>query len=130
MRKIVIGTILFISSQFSFGQTQAEMNKSAMDEYNSADKKLHTIYSQILKDYKADTVFISNIKKAQHSWIQFRDDEMNMMYPERKLGYYGTIHPLCWYNYKKELTEERIKKLKQWLDGSDDDSCSSTIKSK
>ncbi|MDQ3277038.1 MAG: hypothetical protein M3Q06_01850 [Bacteroidota bacterium] len=52
------------------------------------------------------------------------------MYPERELGYYGSIQPLCWYTYKTELTEERTRKLKQWVVGREEDSCSPTIKAK
>ncbi len=130
MKRVFIGVTLFMSCYCAFGQTQAEMNKSAIDEYIKADKQLNTIYNQILKEYKEDTAFINNTKRAQRLWIQFRDAEMKMMYPDREPGYYGSIQPLCWYEYKKELTEERIGKLQQWLNGREKDSCSSTIKSK
>jgi uncharacterized protein YecT (DUF1311 family) len=130
MKKVIIGAAFFMSSHYVFCQTQAEMNKSAIDEYNKADKKLNAIYNQIVNEYKEDTAFISNIKKAQRLWIQFRDAEIKMMYPDREPGYYGSIQPLCLYEYKKELTEERIKKLKQWLDGREEDSCSPTIRVK
>lgn len=86
MKRLIIGTFLFISSPCVFGQTQAEMNKSAIDEYDKSDKQLNTIYNKILKEYKVDTAFTSNMKKAQRLWIQFRDAEMNMMYPEREPG--------------------------------------------
>lgn len=130
MKRILIGVTLFMGSHYASAQTQAEINKSAIDEYTKADKQLNTIYNQILKEYKQDTAFISNMKKSQRFWIQFRDAEMKMMYPDREPGYYGSIQPLCWYEYKKELTEERIEKLKQWLNGREEDSCSPTIKSK
>ena len=130
MKRLIIGIFLFINSHIVLGQTQAEMNQSAIDEYRQVDKRLNNIYSQILKEYRADTAFINNMKNAQRLWVQFRDAEMKMMYPDREPGYYGSIQPLCWYEYKKELTEERIKKLKQWLDGREEDSCSPTIKSK
>lgn len=130
MERIIIGFVFLMASSCVFGQTQAEMNKFAINEYAKADKHLNTIYNQILKEYKDDTAFINNLKKSQRLWIQFRDAEMKMMYPDREPGYYGSIEPICWYDYKKELTEERALKLKQWIDGREEDSCSPTIKSK
>jgi uncharacterized protein YecT (DUF1311 family) len=78
-----------------------------------------------------DTAFIRNLKASQRLWVQFRDAEVKMMYPDREPGYYGSIHPMCWSIYKTELTSERVKKLRQWLSGQEEgDSCSSSIKLK
>ena len=50
--------------------------------------------------------------------------ELSMKYPERELGYYGSIHPLCVYSYREQLTRERIIKLTRWIDGSEEgDTC-------
>ena len=73
--------------------------------------------------------YIKNLKVAQRIWIQFRDAEMKAKYPEREAGYYGSIHPMCWSIYLKELTEDRINKLQVWLTGtSEGDSCNGSVK--
>ena len=107
MRKFIFTALCLTSSFFCFSQTQLDMNTQAFNNYKKADTKLNQVYSQILKEYKSDIVFITNLKNSQRLWIQFRDAEMKAKYPDREEGYYGSIFPLCWNLYIKELTEER-----------------------
>lgn len=131
MRTFIITLVLCISANFSFAQTQLEMNTEAGNSYLKADKELNSTYTKILKAYKSDTVFIKNLKTAQNIWIKFRDAEMKMKYPDREPGYYGSIQPVCWYNYLEELTKKRTKELKIWLRGIEEgDSCSGSVKTK
>ena len=132
MRKLsIILTIFLTSSIFCYSQTQLELNTEAFNNYKKADTKLNQVYSQILKEYKSDVVFITNLKNSQRLWIQFRDAEMKARYPQREDGYYGSIFPLCWNLYLKELTEERIKKLNIWLVGiPEGDACIGSVKMK
>lgn len=103
------------------------MNETEHKRYLKADKELNQVYQRILNEYKIDTAFIKNLKTSQRLWVQFRDAEMKMMYPDREPGYYGSIHPMCWSIYKTELTNERIKKLELWLTGQEEEeSCSIT----
>ncbi len=101
-------TIVLIS-HCSFAQTQMEINEDAHRQLDKADQELNRVYKEVLKEYKGDTIFIKNLKIAQLQWIKIRDAEMDMMYPEREYGYSGSMHPMCWSFYKKELTDERIK---------------------
>jgi uncharacterized protein YecT (DUF1311 family) len=132
MRKLSIIIIIFLTSSiFCYSQTQLELNTEAFNNYKKADTKLNQVYSQILKEYKSDVVFITNLKNSQRLWIQFRDAEMKAKYPQREDGYYGSIFPLCWNLYLKELTEERIKKLNIWLVGiPEGDACNGSVKMK
>lgn len=132
MRKLsIIITIFLTSSIFCYSQTQLELNTEAFNNYKKADTKLNQVYSQIMKEYKSDVVFIKNLKNSQRLWIQFRDAEMKAKYPDREDGYYGSIFPLCWNLYLKELTEERIKKLNIWLVGiPEGDACNGSVKLK
>jgi uncharacterized protein YecT (DUF1311 family) len=125
-------TILFLSlSMLLFGQTQAEINTEANESYKKADKELNEIYQKILSEYKSDVEFIKNLKTSQKIWITFRNAELKMKYPDRDPGYYGSIHPLCVANYLEQLTWERIKTLKTWLNGVEEgDACCGSIKSK
>ncbi len=131
MRTFIITLVLCISANFSFAQTQLEMNTEAENSYLKADKELNSTYTEILTAYKSDTAVIKNIKTAQNIWIKFRDAEMKMKYPDREPGYYGSIQPVCWYNYLEELTKKRTKELKIWLKGIEEgDSCSGSVKTK
>lgn len=110
--------ILFLTFNLScFSQTQAEMNKEASAEFNESDKQLNEIYKTILSEYKTDTFFVENLKKSQRIWIQFRDAEMEMKYPNYPEKIYGSIHPTCRAFYLKELTDNRIKTLNIWVSG-------------
>jgi uncharacterized protein YecT (DUF1311 family) len=107
------------------------MNKEAANAFRKADKELNEIYQKILVEYKTDTVFVKNLKQSQRFWIQFRDAELAMKYPEREEGYYGSVHPMCVAMYLTQLTEERIKILRIWLDGIEEgDVCCGSVKSK
>lgn len=129
MTKVFLSVICHLFIRISFGQTQLEINENADKAFRKSDKELNSIYNSIIKAYKSDTLFIRNLKIAQRIWIQFRDAEMNAKYPEREYGYYGSIHPMCWSNYLKELTENRIKTLRIWLKGiPEGESCTSSIR--
>ena len=87
-------------ASFSFAQTQAVLNQDAKKEFETADKELNQVYNNILKEYKKDSAFIKNLKKSQRLWIQLRDAEMKVKFPDRGNGYYGSVQPMCWSLYK------------------------------
>ena len=131
MRRFIFGILIIIGSDYAIAQTQLEMNDAENKKLIKADKELNQVYQAILEEYKSDSVFIKTLKTSQRLWVQFRDTEMEMMYPSREPGYYGSIHPMCWSIYKTELTTERTKKLRLWLVGrKEGDSCSPSIKLK
>jgi len=118
--------LLFLS--VAFGQTQMEMDKQAGVEFEKVDAELNQIYKEIIHDYSGDTVFIKNLKEAESLWIKFRDAQVEMKYPS---NLEGSILPMCRYYYLEELTSDRIKQLKPWVDGAEEgDGCSGSIKIK
>ena len=131
MKKTLI-LIFFLTSIFhALGQTQAELNDAEHKKYLKADTELNAVFQKILKEYKHDTAFIKNLKASQKIWIQFRNAEMKVKYPDREVSYYGSIQPMCWSIYLTELTEERIKALNVWLIGIEEgDACEGSVKTK
>ena len=132
MKNKILISFFFLTSMFCSSQTQSEMNITANQKYIKEDKELNQVYSQILKDYKYDPVFISKLKTAQNLWIKFRDAEMNAIFPEMdKQSNYGSVFPMCWNIHLTRLTNERIKTLKIWQIGIEEgDVCSGSIKIK
>jgi len=129
--KLLLILIIGLASFTGFSQTQMEMNVKAFDSYKKADKELNDVYKKILFEYKSDTIFVKNLKVSQRIWITFRDAELNMKYPDREPGYYGSIQPTCVAMYLEQMTKERIKTLKVWLIGiPEGDCCSGTVKMK
>ncbi len=130
IRVIIIFSIFWLVLN-SYGQSQLELNEAQHKLYEKADKELNSTYQKILKEYKADTAFIMNLKMAQKLWIQFRDAEMKMKFPDREPGYYGSIQPLCRSIYLTELTQLRTKTLKIWIDGVEEgDACCGSVRTK
>lgn len=131
MKHVLILSFLLLTFSHSFCQSQLEMNEAEDKKYQKADKELNGIYQKILKEYKQDTAFIRNLKASQKLWIQFRDAEMKVKYPDRPEGYYGSVQPMCWSIYITKLTQERIKTLKLWLNGIEEgDVCCGSVKLK
>lgn len=129
MRLILFTIILALSSSLVFGQTQYELDRQAGKADRQANKTLDSVYHQIIKQYKADTAFIQNLKLAERAWIKFRDAQFKMKYPDRPAGYYGSILPMCESNYLEELTEQRMKTLKEWLNGAEQgDACCGSVR--
>ena len=110
------------------------MNADAAKEYQKSDKKLNEVYNEILKKYSDDDIFIKLMKKTQKIWIQFRDAQVEMMFPDytdNPYSYYGSVYPMCISSYMTRLTDQRTKELQEWLEGSiDGNVCSGSVKSK
>jgi uncharacterized protein YecT (DUF1311 family) len=131
MKKIIISIVSFLFVIISFGQSQVEMNQESYKEYQKSEAEINAVYQSILVEYKTDTAFTRNLKIAQRLWIKFRDAEVKAMFPNREAGYYGSVHSMCVSTYMKELTDERIKKLKIWLVGLDEgEICNGSVKTK
>jgi len=111
----------------AFAQTQAELNQEAREGYEAADKELNNVYQKIKKKYADDPVFLTELKNAQLAWIKSRDADVKMMFPDREVGYYGSMLPMCMSGYMAQLTRERTEKLKLWLKGSTD-GCEGSVK--
>ena len=127
---IIMLPILFSTSK-AFGQNQANLNQITGSGYQKADAELNSIYKQIVKQYASDTSFISHLKASQRLWIKFRDAELLMKYPPRETDYYGSAQSSCEANYLEQLTRDRIKTLKVWIDGIEEgDLCSGSVKNK
>ncbi len=112
-----------------YSLTQSQLNQQAGNKHQNADKELNSVYQNILKGYATDTVFIKNLKEAQRIWIQFRDAEVKMKFPDQKFS--GSARPMCIAMYLEELTKTRVKTLKVWQDGIEEgDICNGSIKNK
>uniref|UniRef100_UPI004049CE50 lysozyme inhibitor LprI family protein n=1 Tax=Flavobacterium sp. TaxID=239 RepID=UPI004049CE50 len=121
--------LILIISMNCFSQTQAEMNKEAYAEFNKSNKQLNEIYQTILSEYKSDTIFVKNLKKSQRLWIQFRDAEMDMKFPNDLDKIDGSMQPTCRSFYLKELSDKRIETLKEWVGGTEEgDACNGSVK--
>ena len=122
---IILLTLISIRVQ---SQTQSEMNEQSFDSYKKVDTELNGVYKKILDKYKSDTLFIKNLKISQRIWISFRDAELNTKFPDYGPYLYGSMHPMCVAGYLEELTKDRLKTLRKWLEGRiQGDGCNGSI---
>jgi uncharacterized protein YecT (DUF1311 family) len=113
----------------SHDQTQLEMNDDARRALEKADQRLNLLYNKILREYRNDKLFIQKLQAAEKAWILFRDAHVASRFPEPdEQANYGSVCPMCKANILKELTEQRINQLKEWLDGTEEgDVCAGSI---
>ena len=130
-RNLLISILLILfASAYSFAQTQAELNRDACATYKNADAEMNRTYKQVLDKYQLDNVFIEKLKTAQRAWIKFRDADLESLYPNTPSAY-GSINPMCRCIALAELTTERTKSLKRWIDGVEEgDVCAGSMKIK
>lgn len=101
--------------------TQSELNACTADEFSAADRELNKVYKQILAEYSDEPVYIDKLKVAQRLWLQLRDAEIAARFPvpagENPRLSWGSSYPMRVDGYRAQLTRERARHLRVWLDG-------------
>ncbi|HHC80194.1 MAG TPA: DUF1311 domain-containing protein [Flavobacteriia bacterium] len=116
----------------SFSQSKTTAEKDIFTMYNKTQVELKTVYQKIQTEYKADTLFIKKLQKAQQSWHTYKDAELEARFPEKdKTSTYGSQYKVCKTLFLTELMQGRIKRLRVWLNGIEEgDTCSGSVKFK
>lgn len=126
--KTLLLILLLGQASLAIGQTQAEITNDSAKRLRKAESELASIYNKILTAYSEDKEFVINLKESQDAWTKFRAVELKMKYPDREPGYYGSAHQMCVNDYLTELTNERAKRLQNWLSTTvEGDVCSGSI---
>ena len=76
--------------------------------------------------------FPDKLRNAQRAWLTFRDAELEAKFPfEDKQYHYGSVYPMCANLFLARRTQERIKHLREWLDGTEEgDTCAGSVQYK
>ncbi|HET9227515.1 MAG TPA: lysozyme inhibitor LprI family protein [Thermoanaerobaculia bacterium] len=120
-RLILLCLLLPLSAHadcFDTATTQLEMNSCAAEKYKKADAELNQVYKAVLEEYKDDALFIEKLRAAQRAWLAYRDAEVEAKFPRREGE--GSAVQMCIPLLQAQLTEERIKALREWLDGGEE----------
>jgi uncharacterized protein YecT (DUF1311 family) len=112
--------------------TQRELNQCATSHLQAADDELNRVYQAILSKYKDDREFLEKLRHAQRAWLTFRDAELEARFPlGDKQYHYGSVYPMCANLFLAQRTRERIKHLREWLDGIEEgDVCTGSVQYK
>ncbi len=123
---ILLATIAFIGA--AHAQTKTAAATEGCDEYAKADAELNKVYAEVLREYAGEKTFVAKLKQAQRAWLAFTDAHLASLYPNGAAAY-GTVNRACRCQVKTDFTRERIKQLRQWLDGTPEgDVCGGSIK--
>ncbi len=108
---------------------QREIIRQACARYQQADTEMNQAYSQVLKDYAADALFLAKFRAAQRAWLAFRDAHLAAVYPKSAPGAYGSVNAACRCGILAQLTNERTAQLRDWLEGTQEgDVCAGSIR--
>jgi len=93
----------------------SDVHLMAFQEYKKAEEELAKLYDQFLDEYSDDPLFKSRLEKAELAWIDFRDAQLEFLFPgnEGILSEEGTS--VQYWLSMKELTEEYILQLRMRL---------------
>jgi uncharacterized protein YecT (DUF1311 family) len=119
---ILICILTFTSFTSLFAQQKTDAYKLALGDYKESEKEMNTTYNKILKSYAGDAEFVKRLKESQRIWLLSRDADLEMIFPEHKSkpGEYGPGLPNCKIWELKDMTDQRIDFLNQWVDGVDE----------
>jgi uncharacterized protein YecT (DUF1311 family) len=109
-KHFLIALFILGFSNFSFSQTQLDMNESASKKYKKADLELNKSYKLLTS--KLDASEKSLLKIAQNNWIKYRDAHCKF---EANQYEGGSMQPLILFTCLEEVTKKRTAELKQSL---------------
>ncbi|MBV1776504.1 DUF1311 domain-containing protein [Burkholderiaceae bacterium DAT-1] len=118
-----------VQACYDSAKTQSELNRCGGMDQKRADDEINAVYQAVIKKHHADAAFIKKLQIAQRAWLKWRDAEMEAIYPDKDdPNAYGSVFPMCWSSQLAVITEERIKQLRKWIDGTPEgDVCSGSI---
>jgi uncharacterized protein YecT (DUF1311 family) len=94
----------------SGAQSQAELNEEASRRLASVDQRLNATYEKVIA--KVSPAGKEALRKAENSWLQFRDDECAF----ETAGYRtGSVYPMIYSQCLARLSVERIAHLDRQL---------------
>ena len=130
---IVLAALLVaVAVAVSVAQTQTQLNQEACGEYQKEDQELNRVYQQILREYRGDALFLQRLREAQRAWLVYRDAQLSALYPERDAQrHYGSVYPMCRCLALAEITQQRAKELRRWIEGMEEgDVCGGSIRTR
>jgi len=92
-------------------QTQAQMTRSAVDDFAKADRELNRVYKALIG--RLDPTGRQKLIKAQRAWLIFRDADAALAGDIEARG--GSMEPMLVAFRKQELTEVRTGDLRRMI---------------
>ncbi|GHC73667.1 lysozyme inhibitor LprI family protein [Limoniibacter endophyticus] len=111
---IVLSSTSLLSAQpqdCANAQTQGDMNACAAKAYESADKELNALYSEIVHRLEKGSDTRNMLADTQRAWITFRNKECAF---QANLTEGGSSQPMVKLQCMADLTKQRVDQLKYY----------------
>lgn len=96
--------------------TQAAMNRCAGEEAKRVNAQLNVTYRQVLDAAKGNVLALAKIRKAERTWVTYRNEYMEAVYPAKgKQANYGSMYPMNADLVLADLTRAHVQALKTLL---------------
>ena len=95
--------------------TQTEANACARYKYKQANSDMNQVYVQLMTElsgFGSDGKTQHKLKQAQSIWLQYRSANCES---EASIYEGGSIRPAVYYSCLASMTEERTKRMKEFL---------------
>lgn len=92
--------------------TQTDMNSCAEGALKNTDAELNNVYREIIARLKGNDETKQLLIASQRIWLQFRDAECAFATNAAKQG---SIYPMLVQNCRRDMTQDRVKALKVYL---------------
>jgi uncharacterized protein YecT (DUF1311 family) len=97
--------------------TQSAMHTCASEEAARVDVELNNVYQTLLKRSSSRPGAIQKMKRAERTWVTYRDAYIEAMYPAPdKQAAYGSIYPTELNLLRADLTRDHIRDLRRLLE--------------
>ncbi len=119
MRILLVALFLTVLPSLSWGDSDCTKPDALHEDLGCALKVLEHADKELNEAYKAlfakmDQEGKVKLKEAQRAWIQFRDADSALAY--QNCGEGGSLGGLIATDHKVELTLQRTRELKRFLD--------------
>jgi uncharacterized protein YecT (DUF1311 family) len=108
-------TTMFPQTHLPMFHSSPQIRLDGLAVFENNDKKLNQVYKMLLLAKQSDTTFIENIKASERLWIQFRDAEFTVKFPDHPPIENKDLLSNDQATYLARFTENRTKVLLEWL---------------
>lgn len=105
--KICLIIVALLVPHLALAQSQGEMNRTSLRNFEAADKRLNLAYEKIIATLDAEGK--EKLRASERAWITYRDAQAIYEADAEARG--GSMAPLIRNQCATSLTEARIKEL-------------------
>ncbi len=111
MKTSIVMLFLVFTVAISLSQTQGDGRAT----FDKSDKKLNDAYQMLLAVKRSDTAFVKDLRASQRAWVQFRDAEVALKFPNQASVGKNDSLPTNVANLLVQLTDDRTRALLEML---------------